>query len=263
MLAALRLAPFVVLAALASTTHAEPARIASAAGHFVVGDGKGQLVRGAALKGAVLTTRGPAGGMLEIRIDAVEPGPHSDIELYSLSVRDHSARGGWRAYCSKGQDGRARGFPIPTTDDATGAQSYTLVCTAGAQGKCVMRGYRPWGAALDGTPLSPLFEACVRMMRADYCGDGTPFTRAGIRLLSWDRVGIHTRPEQAPHFEAAWGPAGAICLTRPRVPSIAPLERIIAHCPSIAERVREDCAAYSAAPEVGAVLWNAVDRKHP
>src|SRR6202162_534078 len=38
-------------------------------------------------------------------------------------------------------------------------------------GKCVRYGYHPWEQAPDGRPMRDYYDACVRMVRADYCGD--------------------------------------------------------------------------------------------
>jgi len=62
------------------------------------------------------------------------------------------------------------------------------------------------------------FLACIRMARADYCGDGHPHTYAGTE------VGVAT--PQSPMtsaeckdgrcFEASWSKDGAVCIARPR-----------------------------------------------
>jgi hypothetical protein len=35
-----------------------------------------------------------------------------------------------------------------------------------------LRGYKPWGHAPEGTSLAAYYQTCVRLVRADYCGDG-------------------------------------------------------------------------------------------
>lgn len=62
------------------------------------------------------------------------------------------------------------------------------------------------------------FLACIRMVRADYCGDGHPHTYTGTE------VGVAT--PQSPMtlseckdgrcFEASWSKDGAVCFARPR-----------------------------------------------
>jgi hypothetical protein len=91
---------------------------------------------------------------------------------------------------------------------------------------------RPW-----------LHQACVRMIRADYCGDGRPHTRDGTRIDLYDRLGIQ-RDEPVPgmSFEAAWGPGGALCVRHARLPDVLDLERLAAECPRLAARSGKACS---------------------
>jgi hypothetical protein len=103
----------------------------------------------------------------------------------------------------------------------------TFACTNGAIGKCVEKAhYKPWAPAAtecrvvttDGrlqcwTPTQELLhEACVRMVRADYCGDGKSMTVDGIGIDLWDQSHINTESEQVWGKEAEWTPNGARCL---------------------------------------------------
>ena len=58
-------------------------------------------------------------------------------------------------------------------------------------------------------------QATLKMLVADYCGDGTPFTVAGEQLR-WmgGLVGYYTRPQT---LEARWDSKGAVCLNDPRL----------------------------------------------
>lgn len=58
-------------------------------------------------------------------------------------------------------------------------------------------------------------QATLKMMVADYCGDGTPFTIAGERVR-WKGglVGFFTQPSA---LEARWSSQGAVCLHQPRL----------------------------------------------
>lgn len=53
--------------------------------------------------------------------------------------------------------------------------------------------------------------ACVRMVRADYCGDGTSWTRDGVPINLYDNLGINT-DDALWTVDAAWSPAGALCI---------------------------------------------------
>jgi hypothetical protein len=228
-------------------------------GMVVVHSDGGTILRGQDLKGIVLRLRNGSRSPFELRFDAVEAGPFEDVELYDVAIRSQ-AGAAWKPLCRPGPDGRARVMAIETAtssdrSDADLLASLSLTCTAGAKGKCIMRGYRPWAANATGVPLAPYFEACVRMMRADYCGDGRSFTREGIRIESWDNLGLRTSAQSLP-FESAWDSKGAVCIARARVPSIAPLATIVGRCPALAARIRNDCSDQAGRPGSDALLWN-------
>lgn len=72
-------------------------------------------------------------------------------------------------------------------------------------------GYAPWSGGAD------VHQTCTRMARADYCGKGTSFTRDGTAIDVYDTLGVQTATGDASmRFEAAWGPSGALCVSRPR-----------------------------------------------
>jgi hypothetical protein len=222
--------------------------------------GDGRVLRGADLAGVILHLRDGDGAALEIRIDGVSSppaAPFADMELYALSRRD--SQGGWSPLCKPGADGRAlavalSGAAVPDDDSVAAGDRFSFACTAGARGKCVMLGYRPWAAAADGRSLQPHFAACVRMMRADYCGDGKSHTQPGLRVDMWDDAGVQAAQTSLP-FEAAWSPDGAICLFRPRAPAVSSFEDIIAACPRLADHA-SDCESWSRDSGSGAILWN-------
>lgn len=90
---------------------------------------------------------------------------------------------------------------------------FTFACTQiGAIGKCVEAGYEPWEVSTDGTPLAIEHEACVRLLRADYCGDGTPHTVDGTWVNVYDLAGVQDDTEAWP-AEAEWDQDGARCVT--------------------------------------------------
>ena len=236
-------------------------RIEATQARFRIDLGDGRVVAGADLVGVILHLRDGAGQPLAIRIDSVpspSEQPTSGIELYGLSRRD--AQGAWSPLCKPGADGRALGFPLPAAapsdeDVAADGGGFSIACTAGARGKCVMLGYRPWTVAANGESLQPYFESCVRMMRADYCGDGRSHTRPGIRIDMWDSAGIQTAQTAMP-FEAAWGPHGAVCLAKVRAPALSGLEDVLAACPRLAQLPPSTCASWSRRPGSSALIWN-------
>lgn len=75
----------------------------------------------------------------------------------------------------------------------------------GALAKCVDYGYKPWvSPALDAA-----HQACVRMVRGDFCGDGTPWTVDGNLIDVEDIFGIQKHEGKDWVFEATWTKDGA------------------------------------------------------
>ena len=209
----------------------------------------GRVLRQEELPGTILSLGdGPAHRRL-LRIDAVERDPRDprgEVVLYALSTRD-PATGAWRDLCGPDPDGRRLGFPLAgaAAPDGRHVESpgrFRVTCTAGAEGKCVRLGYKPWRRLPDGTSLAPHHQACVRLLRADYCGDGTGHTRDGTTVSIYDRVGIQAdEPAPGMAFEAAWGPGGAVCVRRTRLPDVLAPDALAASCPRLAGRLGDAC----------------------
>jgi ADYC domain-containing protein len=132
-----------------------------------------------------------------------------------------------------------------------------IYCTAGALGKCIRWGYRPW-AVRDGVALRPYWQACVRMVQADYCGDDRPTTRDGMQISIYDPLGINPRGGGLEFpFEAAWDADGARCVAHPRLPQNITLDALEAACPRLAGHLGASCTE-SAARRLGQpLLFNA------
>jgi hypothetical protein len=203
----------------------------------------GSTREGPALVGAVLAIAN-GGQTIRVRIAGVDPDaidPQGEILLYDFRLVTPR---GEEPLCAPDPDGRRVGFPLAGRSDPAGILSssdgsiFELVCTSGAQGKCARLGYAPWRRAPDGRPMIDWYNACVRLLRGDYCGDGRPFTRDGTLVDIYDRLGIHgsdADPRMA--FEAAWGPEGAVCVARTRLPDIIDLEGLRRTCPRLARRL--------------------------
>ena len=189
--------------------------------------------------GAVIQARSDGAETLQFRIDSVmaDPGDREgDVWLYGVSVQD-TGSDAWRPYCLPDAEGRSAAIPVPGSwsmngDPLPSSGLITLACTSGAIGKCIRFGYKPWKTR-DGRSLQPYHAACIRMVRADYCGDGRPHTVDGTAIDIWDGLGIQAREqtESRPEvFEAAWGPAGAVYLNVPRWSD--DVTDILADCPA-------------------------------
>jgi hypothetical protein len=179
-----------------------------------------------------------AGRRIVLRIDAVEPDPdarHGEVWLHTFATQAED--GSWRNPCEAGPDGRRQGFPLAGQVRRSNAEfepaepgTFELTCTAGAQCKCVRFGYFPWA---DPEALA-LYNACVRMMRADYCGSGEPHTRAGTPIEIYDNSGsARNEPAQGMELEAIWGAQGAICVRHVRVNQIFSLDQLREGCPRL------------------------------
>jgi hypothetical protein len=88
---------------------------------------------------------------------------------------------------------------------------FTVGCPASAVEKCVVLGYRPW-AQFQSVPGVDLHTACVRAIRADYCGDGQSHTSNGRLINIYDGVGVQA-DTQSWIAEAEWIPEGARCVS--------------------------------------------------
>jgi len=154
--------------------------------------------------------------------------------------------------CAPDTRGESVGFPIPD-----GMGGFRIVCTSGALGKCVRWGYRPWDERPGGSPLRALHAACVRMVRADYGGDGATATRDGTRIRYCDPFGVVACDNlTARRFEAAWTGAGAVCVARPRIPALASLPQLALRYPRLVGRLGTTACTMPWALRDGAVLFS-------
>jgi hypothetical protein len=219
----------------------------------------GRVLRSPELAGLVLALRSG----LRVRIEAVEE--ERDVRGGSLwlhTLAAQQADGTWRNLCRVGPDGRRAGFPVPgrARGDGTiaegGPGDFEITCTAGAQAKCVRLGYRPWAPGPDGGSLRDLYNACIRMVRADYGGDGQGTTRDGMPIDVYDVSGIQTPDMVAGQdFEAAWDADGAVCVRHVRVKDNATLEALEGRYPRLRGRTGAACTE-DLARRHGARLFN-------
>lgn len=81
----------------------------------------------------------------------------------------------------------------------------------GAIARCLGKDYSPSKNADE-------FLACIRLLRADYCGDGDAHTFSGTDVDMHDPSNPVTPPEcqDGRCFEASWSKEGAVCIARPR-----------------------------------------------
>lgn len=229
---------------------------------FVVRQPDGRTLAQDELVGVELDVADEAGRPLTVRIDghAADPAdPAGEVVLYRLSALGRD--GTWRELCLPDPAGERWAFPLAGTWTATGdhraaeAGAFNVTCTSGAIGKCVRVGYKPWGRSPDGTSLWDHHQACVRMFRADYCGDGGATTRDGTAIDIYDSQGIQrSDPRPGMGFEAGWGPDGAICVARPRIPENVGLGELKRRC--LAGRTGPTACTEDKAQAAGALILN-------
>jgi hypothetical protein len=220
--------------------------------------GSGRVLSGHELVGATLSLAASSRSTpKKILIDTVlvDPiDPDGETVLYHFLAVDRETQQR-QELCGSNAQGERWGFAVRGQWDAEGRHlsdlGYTLTCADGAQGKCVRWGYKPWKTMADGTRLDAYHQACIRLVRADYCG-GRGTTRDGMLIDVYDDIGIQAPDAKAVdagvRFEAAWTPAGAACVAHTRVPENVTLEQLAAQCPRLAGRLGEaSCTEKSAA----------------
>src|SRR5690606_27656085 len=81
-----------------------------------------------------------------------------------------------------------------------------IACDQGAVAKAGIWGYKPYELGVEH------FIAGVRMVRADYCGDGDSWTKPGTAIGIRDVWGINKFSDPDPKTEAFWTEKGAACV---------------------------------------------------
>ncbi len=203
------------------------------------------------------------GRQLTVRIREAAPDPlDPDQEVYLYSIDYKTPTGTWENLCRPDAQGIAKAVVLQGSWDSQGnyhanPTQVSLSCTNGALGKCVRFGYQPWKEK-NGVPLRDYHQACFRLVRADYCGDGVGHTKDGTPINIYDRLQIQT-PDPAPEmsFEAVWGPEGAICINHVRWPE--DLDYVQQQCPRrLAVNQSQSCQSSDQAQQnhPGGILFN-------
>jgi hypothetical protein len=192
--------------------------------------------------GTVLQGTSSEGKPVEVAFCGAEPAPEDpNMVWYRIEAWNPVAQE-WENPCMpSGSVPDPRALAVGGVWDASGARQetagkITLACETGVITKCIGWGYKPW-ARRDGQSLTELHQACTRMARADYCGNGQSHTREGTLIDMYDRLGVlAATTESSPEwnlsrvsFEAAWAPEGATCLARTR--DGRALETLTQECP--------------------------------
>lgn len=196
----------------------------------------GKHLRGAAFQGVELPGVLEDSSTLPLTIASVVRGSsQADRDVFRVVVT-YATQDGPRPLCGVGADGAPiAAIPLLGRPDTTigqpggggwvhDATSVTFACDGHVLAKCVDLGYKPWRqgkvctkkAGCTTVSLAAHHEACSRMLRADYCGDGLSHTVDGVTIGLHDAFGIRVDAADWP-LEAEWTAAGARCAARPRV----------------------------------------------
>jgi len=204
-------------------------------------DSHGHFVAHNKMDGAIFSAVLADGDEIDVRIDDLyrDPAPkNNDIYFYEASYETGE---GWLPLCGVDELGE----PVAaialdgrwdfTEGTETGGShiddesAFTLACRGYVLAKCVEAGYKPWkkamvctqGEGCQMTNIEALHQACTRMLRADYCGDGTSHTVDATPVNFYDDFGVRY-DSQDWAIEAEWDEEGAICAVTERISGDAP-----------------------------------------
>jgi hypothetical protein len=213
----------------------------------------GQTIRGSVVAGlefhySYLATGATSPFVFTLRVDAagLDPTAHlppntaNDVWMYSLMARQDnvSPAPAWQPACYTEGNVPDQALMLSHRWDLTTGNRLdqpnfiTFACRDYSLGKCARMGYRPWAKAQTCTgsgskrtctdiALTDHHQSCVRMMRADYCGNGKSYTVNGTLIDIYDYLNPPLQvPETDWDIEARWTPTGAICLNDPRHPEL-------------------------------------------
>ena len=195
----------------------------------------GTSISGAGFIGANLQGVMSDGSAITLHIDNIEATAQPDILYYTVSYT--KANGTSASLCGVDGTGAAvKGFPLAGRwDNSQGTETggsfiddpgrFTVACRGAAIAKCTEVSYKPWQTKQECTSwgechtvsLQPVHQACVRMVRADYCGDGRSQTIVGTEIDLYDALGMRDQdPTASWNLEAEWTANGAQCVSHVR-----------------------------------------------
>jgi hypothetical protein len=189
----------------------------SASGAPIAISGTGAPLSGSAIVGSTWTAQVSNGTSLTIRIDQAVQGTGANADVWSYGMSMHVGAD-WQPLCHdasgnptlvdsvSGTWNVAQGVPGGGSYHPNNSR-FTLACRGSSIAKCVELGYKPWNG------YASELAACVRALRADYCGDGTPYTVDGTLVNLFDDQGVRTDAiDWVP--EAEWTADGARCISK-------------------------------------------------
>ena len=155
------------------------------------------------------------GETIALRIDGATAGAGDAADLWFYDV-SYQTEEGWQPLCGVDDAGAPvhavavagtwRPAGLDLAHYAADGDEFTWACRGRSIAKCVEMGYRPW------THVDHL-QACVRLLRGDFCGTGVPLTVDGTLVNLYDDLGVQRDTEHW-KVEAAWGPGGPVCVDK-------------------------------------------------
>lgn len=230
---------------------------------IVVTDASGQERRGAELNGAELDLGSV--GTLRIVKYALDDQARFPDEVWLLHGELRTpGMSEFESVCTPDASGDTRmliysGYFDDAFRYVAAPERFSVTCVSGVEGKCLRWGYLPWRKApIGGASLAPYYESCIRMARADYCGNDQATTRDGTSIDIYDRVGVQQpTPDLGDfHFEAGWGTQGALCVNHARIADNLRLDELPALCPRLSPSVIGASCDEQRASDLGALLFN-------
>jgi hypothetical protein len=205
---------------------------------------RGRSVSGLEFQHARFTGNLGHGQKVDLRVDAITPGSAASPDVWTYRVSYRAPRDGrWYPLCRDASGQPADAIPVAGRWDYRqglpgmgGAKyddprTFTFACEGAAIAKCIRFGYKPW-ASVEGVSLAAHHQACTRLIRADYCGDGTSHTVNGQWVNIIDALGVQQDTESWA-LEAEWDTEGARCFTdhnRSHAPVSCPGVRMKTQC---------------------------------
>jgi hypothetical protein len=183
----------------------------------------GTAISGTGFVGTRMTGTLTSGASVSLRIDSASllPAPNNDVWAYGVSYQLTGSTT-WSPMC-----GSSTTLAIPLAGTwnmgsgvygggswTSSTTKFSFGCRGAALAKCVELGYKPW-KTVNGISLRNYHQACTRLIRADYCGDGKSWTANGTPINIYDRLNIQTDAALYP-TDAEWTPAGARCINLAR-----------------------------------------------
>lgn len=204
---------------------------------FKKASGHGRTIKNNKLVDAVFAATLDDGDEIMLKIDDVDTSSRSSDGYLKYAV-SYLVDDGWAPLCGADEEGMpVLAIPLKglwnydagTEDGGSHVpddSAFTFACRGHVLAKCVDMGYKPWVEGLicpdEGSrrdcvrgSLAGHHQACTRLLRADYCGDGVSHTEDDIFVNYYDGFGIRIDSEDWV-IEAEWTADGARCVANVR-----------------------------------------------